>query len=116
MQCLFLCVTLGQNSSKFSRGNLIDWEDSTWILDPKMVWIEKEIEEICLLPQPKDILFPEARTNADFHRLCNKLGGHLSVSDTHSSMGALIEEFRKTMPEASKGYLSCRTKLVLCYK
>ena len=72
--------------------------------------MEKEMDEICLLPQPKDILFPEARTNADFHLLCNKLRGHLSVSDTKSAMDALIEEFKKTMPEAFKGYLSCRTE------
>ena len=95
--------------SKLSRGNLIDWDDSTWILDSEMVWIEKDINEICLLPQPKDILFPEARTNADFHLLCNKLRGHLSVSDSQSSMNALIDEFKITMPEAFKGYQSCKT-------
>ena len=77
-----------------------------------MVWIEKEMNEICLLPQPKDILFPEARTNADFHLLCNKLKGHLSVSDTQSSMDALIEEFKMTMPEDFKGYQSCMIEYI----
>ena len=103
----YLYFTLSHYSSKFSRGNLIDWDDSTWILDPKMVWIEKEMNEICLLPEPKDILFPEARTNSNFHLLCNKLRGHLSVSDTQSSMDALIEEFKITMPEDFNGYQSC---------
>ena len=59
--------------SKLSRGNLIDWDDSPWILDPGMEWIELDKEEVCELPRPKDILFPEYRTNADTHLLCNKL-------------------------------------------
>ena len=103
----FLYIVFPHTFSKLSQGNLINWDDSPWILDPGMVWIEKEMEEICLLPQPKDILFPEYRTNADFHLLCNKLKGHLSVADTQSSMDALIEEFKMQMPDAFKGYQSC---------
>ena len=72
-----------------------------------MVWVEKEEEEVCLLPQPKDIIFPEYRTNADFHLLCNKLKGHLSVADTQSKMEALSEELKIRMPDAFKGYATC---------
>ena len=93
--------------SKLSRGNLIDWDDSPWILDPGMEWIEMDMEEVCQLPQPKDIIFPEHRTNEDAHLLCNKLKGHLSVADNQESMSVLIEEFKKQMPEAFKGYQSC---------
>ena len=93
--------------SKFSKGNLINWDDSPWILDPGMVWIQKEMDEICLLPRPKDIIFPEPRTNADFHLLCNKLKGHLSVSDTQSNMDSLIEEFKLQRPDDLKGFQSC---------
>ena len=96
--------------SKLSSGNLLNWEDSLWTLDPGMVWIEREMKEVCLLPQPKDIIFPEYRTNADFHLLCNKIKGHLSVADTQSKMDALIEEFKIQMPVASKGYQSCITE------
>ena len=72
-----------------------------------MVWIEKDMKDVCLLPQPKDIIFPESRSNPDFHLLCNKLNGHLSVAETQSKMDALIEEFKLKMPEAFRGYLSC---------
>ena len=72
-----------------------------------MVWIEREMKELCLLPQPKDIPFPEDRTNADYHLFCNKLKGHLSVADTQSKMDALIEEFKMQMPDALKSYQSC---------
>ena len=93
--------------SKLSKGNIINWDNSPWILDPGMTWIEKDMEEVCLLPQPKDILFPEYRTYEDFNLLCNKVNGHISVADSQSKMNALIEDLKMQMPEASKGYLSC---------
>ena len=93
--------------SKLSRGNLIDWNDSQWILDPGMEWIELKMEEVCQLPKPQDIIFPEYRTNADSHLLCKKLKGHLSVADSQEKMNHLIEEFKKRMPEAMKGYQTC---------
>ena len=96
------------NFRKLSKGNLLNWDDSQWILDPGMAWIERDMKEVCLLPQPKDIIFPESRTNANFHLLCNKLKGHLSVADTQSKMDALIEEFKRQMPDAFKGYQSCK--------
>ena len=60
-----------------------------------MEWIELDKEEVCELPRPKDILFPEYRTNADTHLLCNKLKGHLSVADNQESMSNLIDTFNK---------------------
>ena len=66
-----------------------------------------EMEEVCQLPQPKDILFPEYRTNTDTHILCNKLKGHLSVANTRDKMNLLIDKFKRHMPEAFQGYQSC---------
>ena len=101
--------------SKLNKGNLINWEDSQWILDPGMVWIEREMKEICLLPQPKDIAFPEYRTNADLNLLCNKLKGHISVADSQSKMDDLIEEFKMQLPDAMNGYQTCMYGvLIIC--
>ena len=71
-----------------------------------MEWIEKGVEEVCLLPKPKDVLFPEYRTNENLHLLCNKLGGHITVVDSQSKQDYLVEEFQRLMP--ATGYLSGR--------
>ena len=73
-----------------------------------MEWIEKEMDEVCLLPQPKNILFPEYRNNADMHLICNKLKGHLTVADSQEIQEALIREFKTQMPQEMSGYQSCK--------
>ena len=108
---MFPTCCISHDFSNLSKGNLINWEDSPWILDPGMAWIEREMKEVCLLPEPKDVIFPEYRTNAAIHLLCNKLNGQLSVADSQSKMDALIEEFKIKMPEAFKGWLSCMRDL-----
>ena len=56
-----------------NKGNLVNWEDSSWDLDEGMEWIEMPAEEVCILPRPRDIIFPEYRTYEDMLLLCNKL-------------------------------------------
>ena len=61
--------------------------------------IEKTQEEVCLLPKPRDIVFPELRENEDMHLLCNKLKGTMSVTDSQDTQDRLVEEFTKKMPD-----------------
>ena len=60
------------------------------------------MEDVCLLPQPKDIVFPEDRTNQEMHLLCNKLRGHMSASDSQAKQDALAVEYKRMMPEKYK--------------
>ena len=76
-----------------------------------MEWINKGKDEVCLLPQPRNILFPEYRTNSDMHLICNKLKGHLSVSDSQEMQDALIHEFKTQMPKEMSGYQTCKLYL-----
>ena len=95
-----------------TKGNLVNWDDSSWRLDPGMEWIEKGVEEVCLLPKLKDVLFPEYRTNENLHLLCNKLGGQITVVDSQSKQNYLVEEFRRLMPSDDlRGYISGRSLL-----
>ena len=75
-----------------------------------MEWIEKGVEEVCLLPKPKDVLFPEYRTNENLHLLCNKLGGHITVTDSQLKQDHLVDEFRRLL--GGYGYLPGRLFLI----
>ena len=72
-----------------------------------MEWIDKTIDEVCQLPQPKDIIFPEFRTNEASHLLCNKLKGEMTVTDSQAKQNALVNEYKRAIPgtfnDISKG-------------
>ena len=85
-----------------AKGNLINWNTATWHIDEGMEWIEKSTEEICLVPEPKDIIFPELRTNEDSHLLCKKLRGKMTVTDSQAKQDALIKEFKRARPNDFK--------------
>ena len=91
-------------------GNLVNWEDSSWYLDEGMEWIEMLAEEVCILPRPMDIIFPEYRTYDDMRLLCNKLSGALTVTDGQTKQDDLINQFRLKLPEDFTGYQSCKLK------
>ena len=44
-----------------------------------MVRETRPFDEVCLLPKPRSIGFPEPRSNPDYKLLCNKLKGELTV-------------------------------------
>ena len=61
--------------------------------------IERNQDDVCLLPKPRDIVFPELRENTDMHLLCNKLKGTMSVTDSQVAQERLVKEFTKKMPD-----------------
>ena len=63
-----------------------------------MEWIEQNTDDVCLLPKPKNTIFPEDRSNRDMHHLCNKLKGHMTVTDSQAKQDLLTEEFKRKMP------------------
>ena len=77
-----------------------------------MEWVEMSAEEVCILPRPTDIIFPEYQTYDDMLLLCNKLGGHLSVTDGQAKQDDLINEFEKKLPVDFTGYQSCESFLI----
>ena len=83
--------------SSFSKGDLVNWDTSSWELS-HMEIIERSQDEVCLLPKPTDIFFPEKRDNKDTHHLCNKLRGTMSVTDNRATQTRLIKEFFKKLP------------------
>ena len=94
--------------SDLNKGNLVNWEDSSWYLDEGMEWIDMLAEDVCILPRPMDIIFPEYRTYEDMLLLCNKLSGSLSVTDGQTKQDDLINEFKRKLPEDFTGYQSCK--------
>ena len=61
---------------------------------------------MCILPRPRDIIFPEYRTYEDMLLLCNKLSGTLSVTDGQTKQDDLVNEFMRKLPEDFTGYQS----------
>lgn len=98
-----------QNFNKFptyrllSKGDLVNWDTSTWKLSHMQI-IEKSQDEVCLLPQPRDIVFPEKREASDMHLLCNKLKGTMSVTDSQETQDKLVQEFTQKMPDEYNEY------------
>ena len=60
-------------------GNLVDWDSADWRVD-NMVKETRPFDEVCLLPKPRSIGFPEPRSNSDYKLLCNKLKGGCQVN------------------------------------
>ena len=84
-------------SSILTKGNLVNWDDSIWHLDDGIEWIERTREDVCLLPKPRDIIFPESRTFTDSSLLCSKLKGHMSVVDSSAKQDTLAAEFMRVI-------------------
>ena len=81
---------------------MIDWDNSKWQLDEGIEWREKSFKEVCLIPQPADIFIPEHRSNSESHQLCNKLRGHLSVTDSQEKAEAMFAELQPKVPPSLK--------------
>ena len=75
--------------------------------------IEKGQDEVCLLPKPRDIVFPEMRENKDMHLLCNKLKGTMSVTDNQDTQNRLVEEFTKKMPDEYSAVSKLNTLIMM---
>ena len=90
-------------SRLLSKGDLVNWETSSWDLSHMEV-IEKSQDEVCLLPKQRDIVFPELRKNEDMHLLCSKFKGTMSVTDSQDTQNRLVQEFTKKMPDEYNEY------------
>ena len=75
--------------------------------------IEKSQDEVCLLPKPRDIVFPELRENKDMHLLCNKLKGTMSVTDSQETQNRLVKEFTQKMPDEYNDHSELKISLQL---
>ena len=75
-------------------GNLVDWGSADWQID-NMVKETRPFDEVCLLPKPRSIVFPEPRSNSDYKLLCNKLKGELTVITSDRMQDELIENLKK---------------------
>ncbi len=94
--------------SDLSKGNLVNWDESSWELDEKMEWVNMTQVDVCTPTLPKDIIFPEYWTFDEMLLMCNKLGGNLSVTGDKAKQDALIAEFKRKLPNDFDGYQSCR--------
>ena len=86
-----------QYFSLLTKGNLVNWDNSIWHLDDGIEWTERTRDDVCLLPKPRDIIFPESRTFTDSSLFCTKLKGHMSVTDSQVKQAALAKEFMRVI-------------------
>ena len=64
---MYAMYTLNKYFSRLlSKGDLVNWETSSWDLSHMEV-IEKSQDEVCLLPKQRDIVFPELRKNEELY-------------------------------------------------
>ena len=66
-------------------------------MDEGIEWIERTRDDVCLLPKPRDIIFPESRTFTESELLCSKLKGHMSVIDNLAKQDAMVAEFKRVI-------------------
>lgn len=62
-----------------------------------MISEEINLEEVCQLPKPQDIVFPERRSMIDSKLLCTKLGGKLTVVTDQKKQDELIRKFNSKL-------------------
>lgn len=80
-----------------SKGNLVDWSTAEWALE-NMVSENRSIDEVCQLPKPTDVLFPEKRNMSDFKLLCDRMGGHVTVVNSTEKQSRLVKQFGEELP------------------
>ena len=83
---------------KFHTGNVVNWDTASWNLE-NMVPDNQTEEDVCLLPKPRHIVFPEPRTYHDTQLLCKKVGGRITVVTDNKMQNGLVETFKKTLAE-----------------
>jgi hypothetical protein len=86
------------NSRDMFKGNLVDWTTAEWTLE-NMIAEKRSIDEVCQLPVPKDVLFPEKRNMSDVKLLCNRMGGNVSVVKDKEMQTRLVEQFQIRLPD-----------------
>ena len=60
---------------------------------------EWSLNTVCILPEPRDIVFPETKTVPDSKLLCNKLGGKMTVVTDQTHQDELIAYFNNHMKD-----------------
>ena len=60
-----------------------------------MLRVKKTEEEVCQLPEPEDILFPEQRTYYTAKLMCEKVGGKMTIVDSDQKLRKLLNTFKK---------------------
>ena len=58
----------------------------------------RTVEEVCQLPKPEDVIFPEKRSYVGHQRMCNKMRGRVTVVKSDPMMDRLIDVFKATLP------------------
>ena len=78
------------------KGNLVNWDDAEWSLE-NMDVEEWSLDTVCILPEPRDVVFPGTKTVPDTKLLCNKLGGKMTVVKDQTHQDELITYFNNHM-------------------
>ena len=55
------------------------------------------LDTVCILPEPRDVVFPETMTVPNSKLLCNKLGGKMTVVSGQTHQDELIAYFNYHM-------------------
>ena len=78
------------------KGNLVNWDDAEWSLE-NMDAEDWSLDTVCILPEPRDVVFPGTKTVPDTKLLCNKLGGKMTVVKDQVHQNELITYFNNHM-------------------
>jgi hypothetical protein len=81
-----------------TKGNLVDWTTAGWALE-NMVSEKRSIIEVCQLPVPRDVLFPEKRNMSDVKLLCNSMSGNVTVIKNKDMQNKVVEQFKTELPD-----------------
>lgn len=76
----------------------MNWEEAEWNLE-NMTAKETSLDKVCILPDARDIVFPETKTVPDTKLLCNKLGGKITVVADQTHQDDLIAYFNNHMKD-----------------
>ena len=84
---------------KMNKGNIVNWDRAQWNFTNAELG-KRTQEEVCKLPDPRDVAFPERRTYEKHNLLCKAINGKVTVITSEDFQARFTDMFLSTIPKS----------------
>ena len=81
-----------------NKGNIVNWGTAQWNFTNAALG-ERTLEEVCKLPEARDVAFPERRTYEKHNLLCKAINGKVTVIKSEQFQAQFTDMFMSTIPK-----------------
>ena len=96
---LIVCFIKRVFHRKLNKGNIVNWDRAQWNFTNAELGRRTQ-EEVCKLPDPRDVAFPERRTYEKHNLLCKAINGKVTVITSEDFQARFTDMFLSTIPKS----------------